>query len=117
MTKIWAMGLMVACAIFTAVGQLFYKLGATRLPLIFTNWQIFLGLTFYGIAMLFFMLAMKGGEVSVLYPILATAFIWANILSMIVLNEPVTLVKWIGSAGIVLGISLLGIGSRTMVKA
>jgi len=117
MTKLWAIGLMIVCAIVTSTGQLFYKLGAAQLPtVILTNWQIWTGLFCYGFAMLLFMLAMKGGEVSVLYPILATAFIWANIFSMIFLGENINTMKWIGSAGIVLGISLLGIGSRPVKR-
>jgi len=103
---------MLACTIFTALGQLFYKFGANNLPEIWTNWQLFVGFILYGIGLVLFLLAMRGGDVNVLYPIIATSFIWTNLLAITYLSESVPLLKWIGSLGIMVGISLIGIGSR-----
>ena len=111
-TKLWAIGLMIGCAVITAVGQLFYKLGALALPAIFTNWQLLIGFVCYGLALVLFVLAMRGGEVNVLYPILATAYIWTNVLAMTVLREAIPLLKWAGSVGILVGISLIGFGAN-----
>jgi len=111
-TKLWAFGAMLCCAVFAAVGQLFFKLGAMVLPAIFTNWQLVVGFSTYGIGLLFFLLAMRGGEVSVLYPVLATSYVWTNILATIYLGESITLLKWIGSLGIVIGISFIGFGGK-----
>lgn len=111
-TKLWAMGLMLCCSVFTAIGQLFFKFGAMLLPAIFTNWQILAGFVSLGIGMLFFILALRGGEVSVLYPFLATSYIWTNMLAILFLAEQIVLLKWVGVAGIVLGISLIGWGSN-----
>ena len=111
-TKGWAIGLMFLCTIFTAVGQLFYKLGANNLPEIWTNWQLFIGFFSYGLGLLLFLLAMRGGEVSVLNPIIATSYIWTNILAMLYLGEIISPLKWLGSLGIMVGISLIGLGSK-----
>ena len=112
MTKLWAIGLMLGCALIAAVGQLFYKLGAMLLPALLTNWQLIIGFFCYGVGFLLFMTAMKGGEVSVLYPFLASSYIWTNILALMFLGESVTALKWLGSAGIVIGISLIGLGGK-----
>ena len=69
-TKWSAIVIMFFCTIFTAVGQLFYKLGANLLPAIFTNWQLFAGFASYGLGLVLFLLALRGGEVSVLNPII-----------------------------------------------
>lgn len=111
-TKGWAIALMFVCTIFTSVGQLFYKLGANNLPELITNWQLLLGFVFYGLGLVLFLLAMRGGEVSVLNPIIATSYIWTNILAMMFLNENVSPIKWAGCVGIMVGISLIGLGSR-----
>ncbi len=111
-TKGRAIVIMIFCTVFTAIGQLFYKLGANLLPAIFTNWQLFVGFASYGFGLMLFLLAMRNGEVSVLYPIIATSYIWTNILAIIYLNEQVSPMRWVGSAAIIVGISLIGFGSR-----
>lgn len=110
-TKGWAIVLMVFCTAFTSVGQLFYKMGAQRLPEIFTNWPLLIGFICYGLGFLLLMAAMRGGEVSVLYPIIATSFIWTNILATVYLGEHVKTFGWAGSAIIVFGVSAIGYGS------
>ncbi len=102
---------MIFCTAFTSVGQLFYKMGAQLLPAIFTNWPLFIGLVSYGIGFLLMMAALRGGEVSVLYPIIATSFIWTNILATVYLGEHVAAFGWAGNAIIVVGVSLIGYGS------
>ena len=112
MTKLWAIGLMVCCSFFTALGQLFFKRGAILLPAVFTNWQLIAGFASLGVGMIFFVLAMRGGEVSALYPVLATSYLWVNIFAMVFLNEHIVFLKWVGTASIVMGISFIGVGSR-----
>jgi drug/metabolite transporter (DMT)-like permease len=110
-TKGWAIFLMIFCTVFTSVGQLFYKMGSSKLPEIFTNWPLFVGFACYGLGFILLLAAMRGGEVSVLYPIIATSYIWTNFLAMFYLGEHVTVTGWVGSAVIVLGVSLIGYGS------
>jgi len=54
----------------------------------------------------------KGGDMSVLYPIFATSFIWNILFSRIVLGEHITLFKVIGVLIIVSGIALTGFGQK-----
>ena len=111
-TKLWAIGAILLCSLFTASGQLLFKLGAMRLPAILTNWPILAGFTSLGIGMILFVTAMRGGELNVIYPILATSYLWTNAFAMTVLNEQVGILKWSGVAIIIIGISFIGVGSR-----
>ncbi len=108
----FAIFLMVTCTIFTSIAQIFYKLGALRLPEIFTNYPIFIGLILYGIGALILVTAFKFGEVTLLYPIIATSYVWVSILSWIVFSETIGFFKWFGIAFIIAGITVIALGSK-----
>jgi len=57
-------------------------------------------------------LGLKRGEVSVLYPILATSYIWVILLSVSFFDEQLSLLKIVGMASVVVGIMFVGFGSR-----
>ena len=103
---------MVACTLFTSIAQVFYKIGALRLPEIITNYHILIGLILYGIGALILVTAFKFGEVTLLYPIIATSYIWVSILSWIVFSETIRVFKWFGIAFIIAGITVIALGSK-----
>ena len=78
-TKPLAFGLMIVCTILTSIAQILYKLGANRLVVSFygiiTNYQLILGLTLYVIAGAILIVALRHGDVTVLYPIVATSYV------------------------------------------
>jgi uncharacterized membrane protein len=51
--------------------------------------------------------ALKQGYLSILYPVLATSYIWVALLSVRFLGEPFSTTQWIGTALIIGGISLI----------
>ena len=107
-----AIFLMVLCTIFTSVAQVFYKIGALRLPELFTNYPILIGLILYGIGAVILITAFKFGEVTLLYPIIATSYIWVSILSWIVFAETIGVFNWLGIGLIMVGITVIAFGSR-----
>lgn len=113
-TALWAAGLVLACTGFTSAAQIFYKFGVSKLSFnfmsIITNWPIILGLALYGIGAVLLLIALRHGELSVLYPIIALSYVWVNLLAMHFFNEPINLFKWLGIAVIVLGVSFIGKG-------
>ena len=115
-TKSWAIALMVLCTLGTSTAQLLYKKGAAILTLdpvsLITNYYLIGGLLIYGVGALLMITAFKGGEVTVLYPIIATGYIWVSLLSIFFLNEAMNLMKWIGVITIIVGIILIGWSSR-----
>ena len=109
-TKLWAIGLVFLCTLFTSAAQIFYKFGVGDLRLdlsLFTNYPIIIGLILYGLGALILVVALRGGELSVLYPIVATSFIWVSIFSVFFLNETMNLFKWIGVIVIVFGVAFV----------
>src|SRR3989338_5492854 len=115
-TKLWAMGVVLFCTLLTSTAQIFYKFGAEKLELniisLLTNYELMMGILLYAVGGILLILSLRGGEVSVLYPIIATSYIWGSFLSIHFLNESMNLYKWLGVFTIVAGIVLIGYGSK-----
>jgi drug/metabolite transporter (DMT)-like permease len=97
-------------AFLGAVGQYLYKEGAAQVQLsnlasLFTNARIILGILCYiGVMLLFVVGLKKGGQLTVLYPVYATTFIWAALIGVFVLGENFTLFRILGTALIIVGV-------------
>lgn len=100
----------VVAAFLGALGQYLYKEGAAQVQLsnlasLFSNARIILGILCYiGVMFLFVVGLKKGGQLTVLYPIYATTFIWAALIGFFVLGESFTLFKILGIALIIVGV-------------
>jgi drug/metabolite transporter (DMT)-like permease len=113
--------IVVACTVMGAIAQVFIKLGATHLAhasLVATFWSIFtvptlfLGYCLYGIFAVLMVYALRHGELSILYPVIALTFVWVSILSAMIFHEAMNPMKICGIAVIVAGVAVLGWGSR-----
>ena len=113
-TKPWAIGLVVLITALTSSAQLFYKLGADRLGIsaLYTNWPLGLGLVIYGFGAVLLIIALKHGELTILYPIIATSYIWVALFSWGLFGESFGFVKLLGIISIVIGIVLISFGSK-----
>ncbi|MCE9605211.1 MAG: hypothetical protein K8U03_09960 [Planctomycetia bacterium] len=100
-------------AVVGAVGQFLYKSGADRAT---GNWTTYLlnarllgGVVCYMAVMVLFVAAFKrGGSLAVLYPIYASTFIWAAVISWYVYETQLKPVNVAGMLCLVLGMYLLG---------
>ena len=103
-------------AFIGSFGAVFLKAGAGRLHRdlrsLFFNWRLALGVAFFLLSSYFFVLAMRKGELSVLYPINSFAYCWTMIWSRIFFKEPITHRKVGGLALILIGITVLFLGNR-----
>jgi undecaprenyl phosphate-alpha-L-ara4N flippase subunit ArnE len=110
-----AIFLMVLCTLFTSLGQILLKKGLLNVNfnviMTLLNWPLFLGFCSYGLGALLMMIALKNGELSLLYPILATSYVWVSLLSPMFFQDAMNLWKWLGVMIILFSISLLGYGS------
>jgi uncharacterized membrane protein len=77
-----------------------------------TNVPLVAGYALYGINTLMLVLALKDGELSMLYPIIALTYVWVTLLSYLVLAEKPNIYKNVGIATIVIGVAVLGRGGR-----
>jgi len=111
-TPLWAIGVTVLSSLFTAVGSLFMKLAANKIKNIKTfllNYKLYAAILFYIIATVFSLAALWGGDLSIIYPLLALAYIWIALLSMKYLNESMNKWKWAGIISILIGVLLIAI--------
>lgn len=111
-TKLSSIVLVAFSTLLTSSAQLFYKKGAAKLPIIFTNTDLIIGMILYIIAAAILIYSLKNGELNVLYPIIATSFIWVTIISYYSLGESLSMYKFIGVLSIIIGITFIGIGSK-----
>jgi drug/metabolite transporter (DMT)-like permease len=114
-TKLWAMGIALSCTLLTSTAQVFWKFGADKLEFnllsIITNVNLLMGILLYAVGGVLLIISFRGGEVSVLYPIIATSYIWVSFLSIYFLNETLNIFRWLGVFTIIAGIALIGYGS------
>jgi len=114
-TALWSILLVLSAALLGSLGPVFLKKGSAHvennLKSWIFNWKIILGLCFYGIGTVLFIPALKGGDLSVLYPLVATSYIWVSLWSIYLLKENMNKWKWAGIALIIIGTALIGLGT------
>ncbi len=119
-TPIWAMCLVLFTTLINAFAQVFYKKGANILVFDFyaliTNYPLITGAFLYFISAVLLVIALKYGELSVLYPVISTGFIWISFLSVYFFKEFMNIEKWTGVIVIIIGISFIGIGNSRREK-
>ena len=108
--------LVFSCTVLGAAAQILMKIGMTHfvpeIMSIVTNVPLIAGYTLYGINTLMLVLALREGELSMLYPIIALTYVWVTLLSYLLLGEPPNLYKNAGIATIVIGVAVLGRGGK-----
>jgi len=115
MSQLTGIILVVIAALVGSAGPIFIKKGADKMTrqikTIIFNRNLIIGVFFYGISSLIFIAGLRFGDVSVLYPFASTSYIWISFLSVKYLNEKMNKSKWIGISLIIVGVSLIGLGS------
>ena len=105
--------LAVVSSLLGATGMLFFKLGSKKVSLKIkdwvTNWRVILGLFLYVVALVSLIIAMKSGDLSIVYPLYAFSYVWVAFYSKRFLKEKISWVNWAGIFVIVLGIALTSI--------
>ena len=121
--------MVLGCTVFAAGAQVLMKFGAghpmpkidvasfdTWLPFaigLLSNWQLMLGYGLHACNALLLILALREGELSMLYPIIALTYVWVNVLSIYFFHEAMNLIKASGIALIIGGVALLGRASSS----
>ena len=114
-TELWAIGLVITATFVGAFGPILLKKASakklSKISSLIKNYHLFGGISLYALGTILFIPALKGGDLSVLYPFVALNYIWVSLLSVKFLGEKMNLMKWIGIATIIIGVSFIGIGS------
>lgn len=115
-TQIWAIALVILATFVGAFGPILLKKASAKklssINSLITNYPLFGGVSLYAIGTILFIPALKGGDLSVLYPFVALTYIWVSLLSVKFLGEKMNKLKWLGIALIIIGVAFIGIGSQ-----
>lgn len=107
--------LLVFCAsLIGSFGAVFLKRGAMRLNgtlAAFLNPSLVLGVALYLGSSVAYAFGIRGGQLSVLYPMVSLGYIWTLVWSRLFFQEPFTRNKVAGLALILLGVFFVGLGS------
>lgn len=115
-TELWAMGLVIVIGLIGGISPIYLKKGAEMMTrkdysTIYKNYYLMISILIAGVTTVLFIIALKGGELSVLYPLVGLSYVWVCFYSKYMLNEEMNFLKWIGIGTIVVGVSLIGIGA------
>ena len=115
-TEIWAIALVIVGCMIGGFGPILMKKGSSGFSIrkpwhILKNKFLMLGIFMYGISTILFIPALKGGDLSVLYPLTATSYIWILLYSKMFLKEKITPNKIFGVGLIIVGVFFIGLGA------
>ena len=100
--------LVLFCAFLGSAGQILFKLASKDFTLNPWSWvknyKFLIGVFLYAISAILFVWCLKQGNLSILYPLIATSYIWVSIFSFFILKEPFPVIKWLGIGLIIAGI-------------
>lgn len=107
-----------ACTVLCSVAQFLIKLGMSpghftpSITGLLQDYPLILGYMFYGLFTVAMVMALREGELSKLYPIIALTYVWVTLLSYWLLKEPPNLYKNVGIFIVVIGVAVLGRGDK-----
>tara|TARA_Y100000310_G_C20599462_1_gene772257 strand:- start:789 stop:1142 length:354 start_codon:yes stop_codon:yes gene_type:complete len=107
--------LIIFATIIGSFGALFLKFASrhvhrNNIKVLFQP-MLYLGIFLYGISALIFVFALKFGDLSALYPVVALSYVWISLLSIKFLKEKMNDIKWFGILLILIGVILIGLGA------
>lgn len=109
---------LLSATTLAAAGQVFWRIGMRSIGAIesydlqalfkmFTNWQVDLGLIFYGISTIFWLSALSKKDLSYVYPFIAGTYVIVLALSYFVLDEHFGLSRIIGAGVVLMGLFII----------
>ncbi len=108
--------LTLIAAVFTSFSQLLFKKGLSKrldsikdVILTIANRYIFIGLCGYVVSFLLYLYALSGSQLSVVFPIFASSFIFVTIISAVTLKERISAVRALGIIMIFIGITIVAV--------
>jgi len=113
-----SIALVLLCTVIGAAAQILLRMGAEfigsgeGIVSLLTNWPLMGGYVCLGANTLLLVIALREGQLSVLYPIIALTYVWVAVLSPMFFPDSLNAFKVIGIFLVVGGVSLIGAGSR-----
>ncbi len=116
-TPVTSMLLVLVASFVGSFGAVFLKSGAQKLrdglKYLILNIRLAAGVALFLLSSAFYIMGLKHGEVSVLYPMVSLANVWTLIWSRLFFKEPVTRSKTLGLLLILVGVFFIGLGAKS----
>jgi len=114
-TPIISIVLVMVAAIIGSMGAVFLKMGAE--PLRYgirhaLNVKLAAGVGLFLGSSVFYLLGLRRGEVSVLFPMVSVSYVLGAVWSKVFFGEPFTKAKFLGLALILIGVVFVGLGKQ-----
>jgi drug/metabolite transporter (DMT)-like permease len=117
-----ALIMVLVCTLLNAASNILIKRGLATLgdhPSmlaaaigIFTVPMLLGGFALLGASTVLFVLALRKGDLSLLFPVFTLSYVWVAILSVVILHESMNGLKITGLATIMAGVAVMGRASR-----
>lgn len=115
-TPISSMVLVFIGSFIGSFGMVFLKSGSHKLNRAWKswifNWDLIAGVAAFGLSSFFFVLGVRKGELSILYPMVSLGYIWTLLWAKLFFGEPLTANKFVGLGLILAGTVFLGLGNH-----
>ena len=114
-----SLSLVFLCTLFGVAAQFLIKTstahamftgsaGRLSVTALLTNYPLWAGLACYGVSTILLILALRDGELSLLYPVISLTYVWVVALSVVAFHEALNVWKVVGVGLICTGVALLG---------
>jgi len=104
----------LVAAILASLSQILFKTGITKrirsmqaMIALLRQKRVLLGLTGYVTSLVIYLFALSGTQLSLVYPIFASTFIFVTLLSAVLLKEKISLLRAVGVAVVFAGIIMV----------
>jgi drug/metabolite transporter (DMT)-like permease len=107
--------LVLVASFIGSFGAVFLKMGSAKLHdglAQIVNYRLAAGVALYLLSTCFFIVAIRNGELTVLYPLVSLGYVWTMLWSKLFFKEPLTRQKFLGLFLILIGVSFIGMGNR-----
>ena len=115
-TPLSSMLLVLVASFIGSLGAVGLKSGAARLNwslrALLANHSLTAGVALFLLSSYFFVLGVRHGELTILYPMISLGYIWTLLWSRLFFGEPFTRNKFLGLGMILAGIAILNLGNR-----
>lgn len=115
-TPLSSMLLVLGASFVGSFGAVTLKAGADRLTSgamqMFFSWRVGLGVALFLFSSVFYLIGLKHGSLTVLYPLVSLSYVWTLIWSRLFFHEPFNRSKLLGLLLILIGVLSIGFGNR-----
>ncbi len=111
-TELWAVMLVLCGTLVSSFTPILLKKALQRnfFPLrsfIFNKYLVW-AVVVFGIGLTTYIIALRNGDLSVIYPLTSLSYVWVSLYSVKFLGEKMSKFKWIGVMLIIVGVVLIG---------